>query len=103
MTGSGRLVVVVKGYPRLSETFVAQELRGLEVAGIDLVIVSMRKPTDAKRHAVHDEMRAPVMYLPEYLYQEPLRVIRGLLWAASRRPGCRAASCPCTGPGTAAA
>ena len=91
MTGSGRLVVVVKGYPRLSETFVAQELRGLEVAGIDLVIVSMRKPTDAKRHAVHDEMRAPVMYLPEYLYQEPLRVIRGLLWAASRRPGFRAA------------
>jgi hypothetical protein len=25
-----RIAVVVKGYPRLSETFIAQELRGLE-------------------------------------------------------------------------
>lgn len=81
-----RLVVVVKGYPRLSETFVAQELRGLELAGLDLAIVSLRRPTDTKRHAVHDEITAPVMYLPEYLYQEPLRVLRGL-WRAARLPG----------------
>ena len=81
-----RLVVVVKGYPRLSETFIAQELRGLELAGFDLVIVSLRHPTDKKRHAVHDEMQAPVLYLPEYLYQEPLRVLRGL-WVARRHPG----------------
>jgi glycosyltransferase involved in cell wall biosynthesis len=84
-----RLVVVVKGYPRLSETFIAQELRGLELAGLDLVIVSLRQPTDTKRHAVHDEMQAPVHYLPEYLYQAPLRVLRGLR-AASRHPGFRA-------------
>jgi glycosyltransferase involved in cell wall biosynthesis len=83
VTGIG---VVVKGYPRLSETFVAQELAGLEAAGLDLVIVSLRHPTDAKRHPVHDEVRAPVLYLPEYLYQEPGRVLRGL-WAAARRPG----------------
>lgn len=81
-----RLVVVVKGYPRLSETFIAQELRGLELAGFDLVIVSLRRPTDSKRHAVHGEMLATVMYLPEYLYQEPLRVLRGM-WAALRKPG----------------
>lgn len=81
-----RLVVVVKGYPRLSETFIAQELRGLELAGFDLVIVSLRHPTDKKRHAVHDEMAAELLYLPEYLHKEPLRVLRGL-WMASRRPG----------------
>lgn len=81
-----RIGVVVKGYPRLSETFVAQELAGLEAAGLDLVIVSLRHPTDRKRHPVHDEVRAPVLYLPEYLYQEPLRVLRGL-WAAAKRPG----------------
>jgi len=84
--GRKRLVVVVKGYPRLSETFIAQELRGLELAGLDLVIVSLRHPTDGKRHALHDEIQAPVLYLPEYLYQEPLRVLRGI-WAASRHPG----------------
>lgn len=81
-----RLVVVVKGYPRLSETFIAQELRGLELAGIELVIVSLRQPTDKKRHAVHDEIKAELLYLPEYLHQEPLRVLRGL-WAARRHPG----------------
>ncbi|MDZ4395352.1 glycosyltransferase family 4 protein [Cypionkella sp.] len=81
-----RLVVVVKGYPRLSETFIAQELRGLELAGLDLVIVSLRHPTDKKRHAVHDEIAADLLYLPEYLHKEPLRVLRGL-WAACRRPG----------------
>ncbi len=88
-TARRRIAVVVKGWPRLSETFIAQELRGLELAGLDLVIVSLRQPTDSKRHVVHDEIRAPVLYLPEYLYQEPLRVLRGL-WAARRQPGFRA-------------
>jgi glycosyltransferase involved in cell wall biosynthesis len=83
---AARIGVVVKGYPRLSETFVAQELAGLEAAGLELVIVSLRHPTDRKRHPVHDEVKAPVQYLPEYLYQEPGRVLRGL-WAALRRPG----------------
>lgn len=78
--------MVVKGYPRLSETFIAQELRGLELAGFDLVIVSLRHPTDTKRHPVHDEIAAPVIYLPEYLHDEPWRVLRGF-GAALRRPG----------------
>ncbi|MFN3972119.1 MAG: glycosyltransferase [Gemmobacter sp.] len=86
MTAPMRLAVVVKGYPRLTETFIAQELRGLEEAGINLVIVSLRAPTEGKRHPVHDEIRAPVLYLPEYLYQEPLRVLRGFR-AARRQPG----------------
>lgn len=80
-----RIAVVLKGYPRLSETFIAQEIRGLEEAGLDLVIVSLRAPTDKKRHAVHDEIVAPVLYLPEYLYQEPLRVLRGFAAALRRR------------------
>ncbi len=85
-----RIAVLVKGWPRLSETFIAQELRGLEEAGLELAIVSLRHPTDAKRHAVHGEVTAPVTYLPEYLYQEPLRVLRGLR-AACRHPGFAAA------------
>jgi len=80
-----RVAIVLKGYPRLSETFIAQEIRGLEEAGMDLVLISLRAPTDKKRHAVHDEIVAPVLYLPEYLYQEPLRVLRGFA-AALRRP-----------------
>ncbi|MCG5238602.1 glycosyltransferase family 4 protein [Azospirillum doebereinerae] len=86
-----RLAVVVKGYPRLSETFVAQELLALQERGVDLSIWSLRHPTDTRRHALHDRIAAPVHYLPEYLRQEPLRVLRALfrlppakLWAAAR-------------------
>ena len=81
-----KTVVLLKGYPRLSETFIAQELRGLERAGLDLVLVSMRRPTDKKRHPVHDEIKAPVVYLPEYLHEEPLRVAKGFLFGLFR-PG----------------
>ncbi len=84
-----RLVVVVKGYPRLSETFIAQELRGLELAGFELVIVSLRHPTDRKLHEVHREITADILYLPEYLHDEPLRVLKGL-WFALKQPGFRA-------------
>lgn len=73
------MVVLLKGYPRLSETFIAQELRGLERAGFRLELFSMRHPTDKKRHPVHAEIEAPVHYLPEYLHHEPGRVVRALL------------------------
>jgi len=79
------IAVILKGYPRLSETFIAQELRGLEVAGQPLLLISMRHPTDTARHPVHDEIEAPVSYLPEYLYQEPIRVLTA--WWNVRRRG----------------
>jgi glycosyltransferase involved in cell wall biosynthesis len=79
------LVVVLKGYPRLSETFIAQELLALERAGLRLYLLSMRHPTDKRRHPVHDEIRAPVRYLPEYLHQEPLRVLRAAFGQLPRR------------------
>jgi glycosyltransferase involved in cell wall biosynthesis len=80
------IVVLLKGYPRLSETFIAQELLGLERAGFALKLVAMRRPTDKKRHPVHDEIKAPVSYLPEYLHEEPVRVAKALL-KVSTRPG----------------
>lgn len=79
---------LLKGYPRLSETFIAQEIAALEERGLDILIVSLRHPTDKKRHALHEQIRAPILYLPEYLYQEPLRVLKGW-WRARRLPGYR--------------
>ncbi|HET7197653.1 MAG TPA: glycosyltransferase [Burkholderiales bacterium] len=81
---------VLKGYPRLSETFIAQEIAALERRGLAIAIVSLRRPTDARRHPVHEEIRAPVLYLPEYLLREPLRVFRA--WLSERKkPGYRTA------------
>ena len=78
-----KVVLLLKGYPRLSETFIAQEILGLERAGLELAIVAMRRPTESKRHPVHAEIKARVSYLPEYLHEEPLRVLRSLARALS--------------------
>lgn len=72
-----KLAVLVKGWPRLSETFIAQELVALQDAGHRFDIWSLRHPTDIKRHPLHDRFKGQVHYLPEYLYEEPDRV-----WAA---------------------
>ena len=80
------VAIVVKGWPRLSETFIAQEILALERSGMELVIVSLRRPTDRFAHPIHGEIRSPVHYLPEYLHEAPGRVLRG--WTAARRlPG----------------
>jgi glycosyltransferase involved in cell wall biosynthesis len=79
-----RVAFVLKGYPRLSETFIAQEIAALEKRGLDILIVSLRRPTDGKLHPVHREIKAEVLYLPEYLLLEPLRVLRAL-WNAPRK------------------
>lgn len=84
------LAVVVKGWPRLSETFIAQELAALEVRSIRFDIWSLRHPTDTKRHPLHDQVTGAVHYLPEYLHQERNRVLRS--WGQARHlPGYPAA------------
>jgi glycosyltransferase involved in cell wall biosynthesis len=87
---SGVVAFVLKGYPRLSETFIAQEIRGLERRGVKIAIISLRRPTEGALHPVHREIVAPVTYLPEYLWDAPLRVWRA--WRTARRlPGYSAA------------
>jgi glycosyltransferase involved in cell wall biosynthesis len=76
-----RLAVIMKGYPRLSETFIAQELLGLERRGFAIDIWALRRPTDSALNAQNREVKATPRYLPEYLYQEPLRVMQGLVHA----------------------
>jgi glycosyltransferase involved in cell wall biosynthesis len=53
-------------------------------------IVSLRFPTDKHVHPVHREIAARITYLPEYLYQEPIRVLRGVA-KATGKPGFRRA------------
>lgn len=85
-TRDARVAVVLKGWPRLSETFIAQEIAGLEARGMALEIWSLRRPTDRHRHPVHDRVQARVVYLPEYLKDDPRRVVAG--WTKARRlPG----------------
>lgn len=85
-----RLAIALKGYPRLSETFIAQEFLGLQQRGIDYQLWSLRRPYDDRTHPIHSQITAPVHYLQEYLHEEPARVWRS--WRIARRlPGYRAA------------
>ena len=81
-----RVAFVLKGYPRLSEAFIAQEIAALERRGLGILIVSLRRPTEGRVHAVHREIRARVLYLPEYLLLAPLRVLKGW-WSARKMAG----------------
>jgi glycosyltransferase involved in cell wall biosynthesis len=81
-----RIATIVKGYPRLSETFIAQEILGLEKRGIAQLIVSLRHPTEGKVHDLNREIAADVLYIPEYLKDDPARVKAGRKWA-EKQPG----------------
>ena len=85
-----RVAILVKGYPRLSETFIAQEIAGLENRGFSPLIVSLRQPGETQLHPVHRRIRADVLYLPEYLKDDPTRVKAGRAFA-ERQPGFEAA------------
>lgn len=56
---------ILKGYPRISETFIINEIYLLEQMGLKLHIFSVKQPNEKKSHAVVDKIKAPVTYLPE--------------------------------------
>ncbi len=55
---------VLKRYPRLSETFILNEILAHEAAGMDLHIFSLRVPEDGPRHEDVERVRASVSCLP---------------------------------------
>lgn len=53
---------LVKTYPKLSETFILEEILGLERAGTSLTIFSLAQPTDEMTHAAVKQVKASVRY-----------------------------------------
>jgi glycosyltransferase involved in cell wall biosynthesis len=80
---SKKIGIVLKGYPRLSETFISQEILSLQKLGFDFHIISLRHPTDKAIHPVNREITFPVTYLPEYIHDDPIRVVKA--WWNVRR------------------
>jgi len=63
-TGALRVGYVTKMYPRFSETFVVNEVRGLERRGVEIEIFSLRAPVDTRFHAALADVAGPVRYVP---------------------------------------
>src|SRR5438105_481434 len=67
---------VIKMFPRLSETFILNEVLELERQGLRLHIFSLKHPVDAVLHPQAQSVRSPITYLPETIWQEPRRLLR---------------------------
>ncbi len=61
------LGMVLKGYPRISESFISQEIALLESMGLPIEIYSLRQPRESFTHESVRRIRASVTYLPEYV------------------------------------
>jgi glycosyltransferase involved in cell wall biosynthesis len=100
------IAYVLKRYPRLSETFILNEVRALERLGTRLHIFSLMQAEGSLTHPTVQEVSAPVTYLParwlaaafavvkahgEMAVRYPVRylhaVLLAVLWSfRSRRP-----------------
>ena len=81
------LGMILKGYPRISETFISNEIRLLEQRGIPVHIFSMRKPREPFCHPSVRKIRARVDYLPENIISRRLpSLLKHNAQLAARRP-----------------
>lgn len=60
-----KVAYVLKRFPRLSETFVVNEVLALERLGVPVEIFSLREPRAEPRHEMLRALRAPTTYLPD--------------------------------------
>jgi glycosyltransferase involved in cell wall biosynthesis len=86
LTGRPVLGVVLKGYPRISETFISNEILLLEGLGFAVRIFSMRPGREGVTHASVRRIRARVDYLPETFLRNPHRLLFHGACTAIRRP-----------------
>ena len=78
--------MVLKGYPRISETFISNEIRLLEEQGLKVHIFSMRNPRESFTHKSVQSIRAEVTYLPTDFWRYLHRLIWPNLRTALRFP-----------------
>ncbi|MEK9141118.1 MAG: glycosyltransferase [Nitrospirota bacterium] len=79
---------LLKIFPKVSETFILQEVLDLETLGVNLTIYALQSPTDTITHGLADQVRASVTYLPDSFLtfrQSPLWAHMRLFMGSPRR------------------
>lgn len=77
---------ILKGYPRISETFISNEILLLEKLGTKLHLFSMRHPRENFCHPSVEEITAEVTYLPTDFVEEFPRLLEASKSFAKLRP-----------------
>jgi glycosyltransferase involved in cell wall biosynthesis len=86
--GADKVVgVLLKGYPRLSETFIINEILLLEKLGYTLHIFALRNPGEATVHERVRRVRARVTYIPDHIWRYFGAFVRTNIHLWWRRPG----------------
>ncbi|MFO7596191.1 MAG: glycosyltransferase, partial [Desulfocurvibacter africanus] len=78
--------MILKGYPRISETFISNEILQLESLGFRIHIISMREPREDFTHGNVRRIRAQVSYLPTELTTGLPRLLPPFLSLWRERP-----------------
>ena len=76
------VVYIVRSWPRLSQTFIVNEVLALERRGVQLDIVSLVRSGETVVQPQVADVRAPITYL-----DEPVRRVRAHLSAFAAAPG----------------
>ena len=65
-----RVGYILKKFPRLSETFVLNEILELERQGLDVHVISLYVPDEGRFHSLVAHLRNPIVYVPEMSFRE---------------------------------
>lgn len=63
-TNTPRVGYLLRCFPKISETFILNEILQLEEEGLNLKIYSMKESKEEKTHQLVDNVRATISYLP---------------------------------------
>lgn len=80
------LGLLVKVFPKLSETFILEEVLGLERLGVPLQLYTLGAPTDAVQHPAVQRVRASVTEVPARPWPGLAAALRAHLAAACAQP-----------------
>lgn len=72
-----RVGYILKMFPRLSETFILNELLGLEEQGTQLTVFSLMYPQDGRFHGRLGELQLEVQYFPQEKPETYWDLVRG--------------------------
>jgi glycosyltransferase involved in cell wall biosynthesis len=78
--------MILKGYPRISETFISNEILLLENLGFVIHLFSMRQPRENFTHPSVTRIQAGVDYLPETLLRPLPRLMYHNCLLAAQKP-----------------
>jgi glycosyltransferase involved in cell wall biosynthesis len=85
-TEGSRVVYILRSFPRLSQTFILNELLALERLGLRLQVFPITNPREALVQHKVAEVRAPTRYLETAVRRSRWAIVREHLLVASRAP-----------------